>query len=74
MTSRTIDPRRIEAVDDNVARILRRMSGMDRLRLAHESWNLARQRLTAFLSAKHPHWSVEEVRKEVAKRLAHESG
>lgn len=50
------------------------MSGVDRLRLAHEAWDLVRQRLTAFLSAKHPDWSVEEVRKEVAKRLAHESG
>ena len=74
MSGGTIDPRRIEVVDDNVARILRGMSGMDRLRLAHEAWELARQRLTAFVSANHPEWSVEEVRKEVARRLAHESG
>ena len=74
MSGSTIDPRRIEVVDDNVARILRGMSGMYRLRLAHEAWDLARQRLTAFVSANHPEWNVEEVRKEVAKRLAYESG
>lgn len=74
MSGRTIDPRRIEVVDDEVARILRGMSGMERLRLAHEAWDLARQRLTAFMSARHPEWSPEEVRQEVAKRLAHESG
>ncbi len=74
MSGRTIDPRRIEVVDDEVARILRGMSGADRLRLAHEAWDLARRRLAAFLSARHPQWSIEEVDKEVAKRLAHESG
>ena len=74
MTSRTVDLRRIEVVDHDVARILRAKSGMERLRLAHEAWDLARQRLTAFVSANHPEWSVEEVRKEVAKRLAYESG
>ena len=74
MSGGTIDPRRIEVVDDKVARILRGVSGMDRLRLAHEAWELARQRLTAFVSANHPEWSVEEVCKEVARRLAHESG
>ena len=69
-----IDPRRIEVVQHDVTRILRAKSGMDRLRLAHEAWDLARQRLTAFLNARHPEWSSEEVRREVAKRLAHGSG
>ena len=74
MSGRTIDPRRIEVVDAEVARILRGMSGVDRLRLAHEAWELARERLIAFVSSRHPQWSMEEVGKEVAKRLAHESG
>lgn len=71
---RVIDPRRIEVVDGEVARILRGMSGVDRLRLAHEAWELARERLVAFVSARHPQWSPERVRQEVAKRLGHESG
>jgi hypothetical protein len=69
-----IDPRRIEVVDDEVARILRGMSGMDRLRLAHEAWELARERLIAFVSSRNPQWSSERVSQEVAKRLGHESG
>jgi predicted Rossmann fold nucleotide-binding protein DprA/Smf involved in DNA uptake len=47
---------------------------MDRLRLAHEAWELARERLIAFVGSRNPQWSKEEVVKEVAKRLAHESG
>jgi len=74
VSGRTIDPRRIEVVDAEVARILRGMSGVDRLRLAHEAWELARERLIAFVGSRNPQWSKEEVVKEVAKRLAHESG
>lgn len=74
MSDQAIDPRRIEVVDEEVARVLRAKSGMDRLRLAHEAWRLARERLIAFLSAHHPEWNPEEVRREVAKRLAHGSG
>ncbi len=66
--------RRIELVGDEMADVLRAKSGMERLRLAHEAWELARDRLTAFLSARHPEWDQEEVRNQVAKRLAHESG
>jgi hypothetical protein len=40
----------IQAVDPVVARALRSMSGMERLRLGHESWELARDRLTAYFA------------------------
>jgi hypothetical protein len=66
--------RQIEMVDSGVARVLSAMSGMERLRLAHEAWDLARARLTAFLSARHPEWPREKVLKEVARRLSYESG
>ena len=65
--------RQIEMVDDRMADILRAKSGMERLRLAHEAWELARERLTAFLAARHPEWNREEVLREVARRLLHES-
>lgn len=68
------DFRQIEIVDPDVARVLRDKSGMERLRLAHEAWELAHDRLTAFLSARHPEWDLAEVRKQVAKRLSYESG
>jgi hypothetical protein len=59
----------IERLDPDVARILRGKSGMERLRLAHEAWELARDRLTAFLRAKHPDWPSDRIRQEVATRL-----
>ena len=69
-----LDLRRLDMVDAEVARVLRAKSGMERLRLAHEAWELAWERLVAFLSAQHPDWEREEVRGQVAKRLSRESG
>jgi hypothetical protein len=60
---------RVERLDPVVARILREKSGMERLRLAHDAWELARERLTAFVGARHPDWDPDRIRREVAKRL-----
>ena len=60
---------RVERLDPEVARILRGKSGMERLRLAHEAWELARDRLTAFFRARHPDWDSDLIAREVAKRL-----
>jgi hypothetical protein len=65
---------RIEAVHPQVARALRAMSGMERLRLAHETWELTRQRLAAYLGACHPDWRQPEIDREVARRLLGDSG
>jgi hypothetical protein len=66
---RRLDWRRIEVVDPDVAATLRARSGAERLRLAHEAWELARHRLVVFLAWRHPEWTVERVAREVAKRL-----
>jgi Rv0078B-related antitoxin len=60
------DMSRIDVVDPRVVEILRRMSGMDRLRLAHEMWQLTRERLTTFLRSHHPEWDEAELRLRVA--------
>ena len=52
-----------------MARALRGMSGMERLRLAHETWELTRERLAAYLAARHSDWREDEFEKEVARRL-----
>lgn len=52
-----------------VARALRAKSGMERLRLAHETWELVRDRLGAYLAARHPEWGREEIQSQVARRL-----
>lgn len=64
----------IEVVHPTVARILRSKSGADRLRLAHEAWELAGQRLGLFLATRHPDWGPERVGREVARRFLHDSG
>jgi Rv0078B-related antitoxin len=69
---RRLDWRRIEVVDPDVAAALRAKSGAERLRLAHEAWELARHRLVAFLGWRHPDWTNEQVAREVAKRLAND--
>ena len=65
---------RIEAVHPEVARALRARSGMERLRLAHEEWEMARVRLTLYLAFRHPRWSEREIQQEVARRLLDDSG
>jgi hypothetical protein len=60
----------IERLRPDAARILRSKPGMARLRLAHDAWELARDRLTAYCRARHPGWSEERVVwQEVAARL-----
>ncbi len=72
-TSQPVDVGQIEVVDPDVAAVLRGKSGMERLRLAHEAWELARDRLAAFFRTRQPGWSEEEIQRKVAERLAHES-
>jgi hypothetical protein len=67
------DVSRADMVDARVAAILRAKSGMDRLRLAHEAWELAHARLTAFLAARHPDWDHQQVQAAVARRLSRDS-
>lgn len=68
------DPDRLEAVEEAVAAVLRTKSGMERLRLAHEAWELARDRLTAFLASRNPHLPPGDVARLVAERLGIEPG
>ncbi len=64
----------IEGVHPDVARALRAKSGMERLRLAHETWELVRDRLSAYFAAQHPEWRSDEIDRAVARRLLGDSG
>jgi len=66
-----IDPRQVEVVDDDMARILRAKTGAERLRIAFSMFTSARRMLTSHLTAEHPDWSQEDVRRETARRLSH---
>jgi hypothetical protein len=62
------------ALHPEVVRALRARSGMERLRLAHETWEMVRDRLAAFLADRHPSWSRDEIQRDVARRLLDDSG
>jgi hypothetical protein len=47
--AQAIDWQRIEVVDEAAAVALRKIAGAERLRLAHQAWELARDRLTLYL-------------------------
>jgi hypothetical protein len=66
--------KRIEAVHPEVARALRARSGMERLRLAHETWEMVRDRLAMYLAIRYPEWSPVEIQRHVARRLLDDPG
>ena len=66
-----LDPRSVEIVNEEVARILRTKTGAERLKIAFGMYESARRMLTSMLTADHPDWSEEQVRKEVGRRLSH---
>lgn len=70
-TSTRLDPRSVEIVDEDVARILRTKTGAERLRIAFGMYTSAHRMLTNLLKADHPDWSEQQVREEVGRRLSH---
>ena len=72
MSRRTaLDPRNVEIVDEEVARILRAKTGAERLRIAFGMYAAARRMLISTLESEHPDWSEDQVRREVGRRLSH---
>jgi len=74
MNRAVLDLSSLEVVHPQVAIALRAKSGSERLRLAHESWDLARERLGAFFAATHPDWDAARIARGVARRLLGDSG
>lgn len=66
-----LDPRSVEIVDEDVARILRTKTGAERLQIAFGMYTAARRMLTNLLRADHPDWSEQQVLEEVGRRLSH---
>jgi hypothetical protein len=67
----TLDPSRIEMIDDDMARVLRAKSGAERLRIASGMYASAGKMLQSMLRADHPDWTDEQVHREVVRRLSH---
>lgn len=62
---------RFEAVDDETARVLRSMTGAERLRMASGMYASARRMLLCHLRTEHPDWTDDEVEREAIHRLSH---
>jgi len=67
----SIDPKRIEVVDDAVAAVLKRKTHQERIKIGFNLWTSARKMLMAHLRSTHPEWSEELLQHEVARRLSH---
>lgn len=65
----SIDPRRIEVVDDRVAEILRRKTPGERLAMSSALWRFGRSIVEAGVRRSHPDWSADQVRREVVRRM-----
>jgi hypothetical protein len=64
-------PRRIERVDDAMAEVLRQKTEEERLRIAFQMWEFARDMIRANLAVEHPDWTDQQINREVARRLSH---
>ena len=60
----------IDVIDEQTAAHLRRMSGVERLRLAGALREDTRRRLALHLRAQHPDWTPRQVSEELARRAA----
>ena len=62
---------RIEAVDREMAEVLRRKTPAERLAIASGLWRSARVLLTNNLRSLHPDWDEARLQQEVVRRLSH---
>jgi hypothetical protein len=71
MGEEPLDPRRIEVIDDDMARVLRAKTGAERLAIGFAMFSSARRMLICHLRNRHPDWSEDEILREAAHRLSH---
>jgi hypothetical protein len=67
----SIDYRRFEVVDEEMAKVLRAKTGAERLSVAWGMYSGARRMLLSHLRFEHPDWSEQEVKSEASRRLSH---
>lgn len=63
--------REAEVVDDEMARILRGMTGAERLKIASDMVASARRMIASHLAAENPEWDQERIERETARRISH---
>jgi hypothetical protein len=66
----SINPSRIELIDDLTARVLSGMSVSEKLEMANRMVIEAREMVTHIVRQHHPGWSEQEILTEVRRRVA----
>lgn len=66
-----LDKGQIEVVDDQVAVIMKTKSGPERLRMVWDAWDFFERRITAHLKSMHPDWTLEQIQKEIVRRVSY---
>jgi len=61
----------IEAIDDEMAEILRRKSPAEKLAIASGMFAFARRLIFSMLQRDHPDWDQKRILAETARRLSH---
>lgn len=59
-------------MDPRVAEIMRRKTPLERLKIAEDLFETAREIIRASVRHHHPEWTPEQVHDEVNRRLTHE--
>ena len=60
-----------DMLDDEMARILRGMTGAERLKIANDMFTSTRRMLASHLAAEHPDWDQDRIERETARRISH---
>ncbi|MEQ1824758.1 MAG: hypothetical protein ABL921_02390 [Pirellula sp.] len=66
-----MNPFVMEVMDDAMTDVLRQKTEGERLRIAGRMWKSARVILRGAIRTEHPDWSVDQVNREIARRISH---
>jgi len=64
-----LDPGQIEVVDDAIVEVLRRKQPWERVAMVGEANRTVRLLMAGGIRSRHPDWTAEQVRREVARRM-----
>lgn len=64
-----LDPGQIEVIDDAMADVLRAKQPWERVAMMSQANRTVRHLLAGGIRARHPDWSAEQVKREVARRM-----
>ena len=67
--SRTVDSKRIEAIDDDLAAVLRTKTPAERVEMIAAANRTARMLAAAGIRYQHPEWNESQIHAEVIRRV-----